>query len=578
MKVECPKCFQRISISETVASSLAGVATFDCPSCGAAVPNPAAKDKTLSPDVAEQLLARALNSISSGGFDWIPPEPEELDRVIDSRYRIMSMLGHGGMGAVYKARDTRLDRYVAIKILPEEFADNPTILGRFEREAKSLAALDHPNIIKIHDFGFTSSGSPFFVMEFVKGNDIQSLHTEGKLDLRTALKMISQVCDAIDYAHRRKIIHRDIKPANVMISDEGVTKVADFGLAKLLESNSQPQHKAELTITGQVMGTPAYMAPEQETGAPVDHRTDIYSLGVMLYSLLTGTPPRGAWSLPSEITPLDERLDSIVLRALQEKPDARYQSASEFREDIDHVISDSGGSALPPGVKPVPLPSSTSTSIRNSTSTYRRFASAEEPPVTGKKTPVTVKLSQAESYDKEFLATTRSLNTTMLILGLVAMTVIGGLALFLANRKTGDTNTISQTITKSETHNTVFSQLITMGTNETALAEIGILRPYENGFIGVSKEALSESGATGLAQRTGSKILEISADSAKGTPLLTWLRENIAGGSTLRITRVGTPHLLVGDLVLPLSDTTSVHPVLLHWSNNAVEPVNSDTR
>jgi len=560
IKVECPSCSQRISISEDVAASLAGVDTFDCPSCGAPVPNPVAD--TLPPMAAEHLLARGLRSTNPHGGEWVAPEPSELDEIIGERYRVTAMIGQGGMGAVYKAIDTRLDRTVAIKILPEEFVESPEILGRFEREAKALAALDHPNIVKIHDYGFTTGGAPFFVMEFVRGRDIQSLRKDGLLDLRTALAMISQVCDAIDYAHSRNIIHRDIKPANIIVDENGRTKVADFGLAKLLETESRPHHPPDLTMTGQVMGTPAYMAPEQESGEPVDHRTDIYALGVMLYNLLTGSPPRGAWSLPSEVASVDSRLDQIVVRALQEKPEARYQSASEFREDIDSVIGETGGEALPPGSDPTPLPSSAG----NQPIPSGRFANQE-------KTTVTLKLPETNPLDTEFLATARSMNNTVLILGVLAMVCIGGLALYLANRKTGDVNTLVQTISTSETHNTFFSQLIATGiTTDIALAEIGVIRPHETGFIGISREALTPAGAAALAQRTGAEILEIPADPANGTPpLVTWLRANIDGGATLRVTRNGAPHLLTGDLVQPDDDPASLHRALLHWRATSTE-------
>ncbi len=557
MKVQCPKCAQRIEISPEVAVALAGKATFDCPSCGGAVPTPSQDEESLHPMAAEQLLMRALNSTNPGGEDWIPPEASELDEVIGDRYRIIAMLGHGGMGAVYKARDTRLDRTVAIKILPEELARNPVILSRFEREAKSLAALDHPNIVKIHDYGFTTGGSPFFVMEFVKGDDIQSLRNRGTLDLRTALTMVSQVCDAIAYAHERKIIHRDIKPANVIVDERGRTKVADFGLAKLLETDTRPHHQPDLTITGQVMGTPVYMAPEQESGAPVDHRTDIYALGVMLYNLLTGTPPRGAWSLPSELAPVDARLDQIVLRALQEKPEARYQSAAEFREDIDSVISDSGGSALPPGIEPAPLPS---TAGGGHATTSRRFANQA-------RTTISLPPPPAEHIEAEFLSTARSLNNTMLILGLLAMTVIGGLALYLANRKTGDVSNISQTITTSETTNTFFSQLIATGiTSGADLADISTIRPYGEGFVGLSKDTLTEAGAMALAEKTGAKILELPSQPVlEMNPPISWLQQNFVSGEILRVVRDGKPHLLVGETILPASDPASPHRTLLHW-------------
>lgn len=411
--------------------------------------------------------------------------------------------------------------------------------------------------MKIHDYGFTTEGSPFFVMEFVRGKDIQSLRNEGKLDLRTALNMISQVCDAIDYAHRRNIIHRDIKPANVIVDENGRTKVADFGLAKLLETDSRPHHQPDLTITGQVMGTPAYMAPEQESGAPVDHRTDIYALGVMLYNLLTGAPPRGAWSLPSEVAPVDARLDQIVIRALQEKPDSRYQSAAEFRKDIESVIGNSGGAALPSGVDAEPLPSS----AHGNPITSGRFANRE-------KSTVTLQLPESESMETEFLSTARSLNNTMLILGLLAMILIGGLALYLANRKTGDVSTVTQNITTSLTHNTFFSQLIATGiTTDAAMAEICTIRPYGDGFIGLSRELLSANGASGLAAKTGASILDVPVSPDAGMPpVVKWVRQNIAGGVTTRITRDGKPQLLVGDLVQPDDNPASLHHALLYWS------------
>ena len=560
MKIQCPKCAQRIEISPEVAAALAGTETFDCPTCGEAVPTPSAEEDSLPPLAAEQLLMRGINSTNPNGNDWIPPEAEELDEQIDDRYKIASMLGHGGMGAVYKARDTRLDRTVAIKILPEELANNPAILSRFEREAKSLAALDHPNIVKIHDYGFTTGGSPFFVMEFVRGNDIQSLRKQGDLDLTTALTMISQVCDAIAYAHERKIIHRDIKPANVMVNERGMTKVADFGLAKLLETDTRPHHEPDLTITGQAMGTPAFMAPEQESGASVDHRTDIYALGVMLYNLLTGTPPRGAWSLPSELADVDIRLDQIVLRALQEDPAARYQFATDFRNDIESVIGDSGGAALPPGTEPHPLPSTVG---NGHPTTSRRFANKS-------RTTITLDAPSTQHAETEFLSTTRSLNNTMLILGLLAMSVIGGLALYLANRKTGDVNSVSQTITTSETTNTFFSQLIATGIASSAeLSEVSVIRPYGTGFIGLSKETLTENGARALAEDTGAEILELPVIPRQEIhPPLAWLRENLTAEETARVIRDGKFHLFDGDSLLPAADSTSRHRVLLQWLPN----------
>jgi len=258
-------------------------------------------------------------------------------------YRIHSLLGRGGMGAVYEGEQISLDRRVAIKLLPAELGADPEFQARFRREAKSMAKLNHPNIVQIYDFGQTAAGHCYFVMEFVDGTDLHRLIREGKLDVTGALNAVSQICDALQYAHDEGFVHRDIKPANIFINRQGLLKVGDFGLAKLVEGGSDdeptPTDLANLTVSGVAMGTLNYIAPEQlSEGGSVDRRADIYSLGVMFYEMLTREVPRGAVKEPSKRVPmLDERIDGVVFKAMDPDPSERYQTALELRSDVDAI-------------------------------------------------------------------------------------------------------------------------------------------------------------------------------------------------------------------------------------------------
>ncbi len=270
---------------------------------------------------------------------WTPPLPEELEPLMPG-YKITAVLGRGGMGAVYRGIQESLEREVAIKLLPPELGQDPEFAARFRREAKSMAKLNHPNIVQIHDFGQTTEGHLFFAMEFVDGTDLNQLMKTGGLDQIGALNAVSQICDALEYAHSQGFVHRDIKPANIFIDSRGNLKVGDFGLAKLVgeEVVSETEQMGGLTMTGTAMGTPLYMAPEQmDDGANVDHRADIYSLGVMFYEMLTGDIPRGAVRPPSKVKALDVRIDGVVFKAMEQEPDARYQSATDLRTDVDEV-------------------------------------------------------------------------------------------------------------------------------------------------------------------------------------------------------------------------------------------------
>ncbi|GAF96207.1 unnamed protein product, partial [marine sediment metagenome] len=211
----------------------------------------------------------------------IAPAIDELERLFP-QLEILELIGCGGMGAVYKARQPKLNRLVALKILPRDAGRDPKFTERFAREARALASLSHPNIVALHDFGETD-GLCYFVMEYVAGTNLREALRCGKFSSSDALEVVPRICDALQYAHEEGIVHRDIKPENILLDQRGRIKIADFGLAKLLTAEGE---RDCLTATRQVVGTPHYMAPEQtERPLEVDHRADIYSLGVVFYEM-----------------------------------------------------------------------------------------------------------------------------------------------------------------------------------------------------------------------------------------------------------------------------------------------------
>jgi serine/threonine-protein kinase len=249
---------------------------------------------------------------------------------VRARYQVIARIASGGMGEVFRARDSVLDRDVAIKVLHRNLAGDPGFIDRFRREARSAALLSHPNIVAIHDWGSTTSGTYFMVMEFVRGRNLRDLLSASeRLEPQQALEVILQVLAALDHAHRKGIVHRDVKPENVLVTPEGSVKVADFGLARAL---------AEARVTqapGTVTGTVQYLAPEQIQGEPADPRTDLYALGIVAYELLTGSVPfTGETSVaiaykhlsdtvpaPSRAAPhVPPELDRIVLSATEKEP------------------------------------------------------------------------------------------------------------------------------------------------------------------------------------------------------------------------------------------------------------------
>lgn len=274
---------------------------------------------------AKRLLQMAQTVAPANSGNWQPPMADEVGDQFPG-YQLRDLLGAGGMGAVYRAWDRKLERWVAIKILPPSHAFDDEILDRFQREARTLARLQHRNVVAIHDFGATDVGLTYFVMELVQGTDLaQELRSRGPLQLDRAATIFGQVCDAVAAAHAAGIIHRDLKPGNVLLDTEGWVKVADFGLAKAV---AQSEHTVGASTLG--AGTPVYMAPEQELGEATE-RSDIYSLGVMLYEILTGEKPVGSFPHVSEVRPLDPRLDEVVAQALRRNPQDRFESVVELK-------------------------------------------------------------------------------------------------------------------------------------------------------------------------------------------------------------------------------------------------------
>jgi tRNA A-37 threonylcarbamoyl transferase component Bud32 len=269
---------------------------------------------------------------------FVPAEPVELEKQFP-QLEILELLGQGGMGVVYKARQRQLDRLVALKILPPHIGQTEAFAERFTREARSLAKLSHPRIVMIYDFGHTEAGLYYFIMEFVDGTDLRRVIQAGELSASEALTIIPQICEALQYAHEEGIVHRDIKPENILLNKKGQVRIADFGLAKLLDSPAAGP-TSTLTKVGQQMGTPHYMAPEQiEHPSGVDHRADIYSLGVVFYEMLTGELPLGRFDPPSHRAKVDVRLDNVVLRTLEKQPERRYQHVSEVKTDVESISS-----------------------------------------------------------------------------------------------------------------------------------------------------------------------------------------------------------------------------------------------
>ena len=293
-----------------------------------------------------------------------------------SHYQILEKLGEGGMGEVYLAEDTKLQRKVALKFLPIELTKDESRRQRFMQEARAAAAMEHPNIAAIYDID-EADGRTFIAMEYVRGESLRDAISDGKLRLRKSLQLANQIADGLAKAHERGVVHRDVKPENVLLSEDGDAKIIDFGLAKLGEAVRSPgehtvEHEAETLVRtrdGLVLGTVAYMSPEQARANPIDARTDVFSLGIVFQEMLTGEPPFSRASvaetlsailkenpapLPEDVTSLVPELPPILRRSLSKKPDGRYQQMKEMAQELREIRDRLGSGARPALVRRIP--------------------------------------------------------------------------------------------------------------------------------------------------------------------------------------------------------------------------------
>ena len=360
-------------------------------------------------------MSQTPDAFTPESLQFVPPTVEQLGEMLP-HYEVQGLIASGGMGAVYKARQQDLDRMVAIKILPPEAGNDAESLNRFRSEARAMAKLNHPNIVSIYDFG-AKEGQCYFVMEYVEGRNVHELIVEGVVTPELANAILSQVCDALTFAHSKGIIHGDIKPSNVVVDAEGQVKLLDFGLARLME-----QEQTDADADWVPMGTPEYAAPElYERGAVADPRTDIYALGVVYYEMLMRSVPQGTFALPSTALTVDGRVDDIIVRCLRPEPDNRFQNAAEVRQLLDDIRT--GKPLVPVGPDLNPRSPRPVTIVRPSA---RRGTPPSPTGVRGASRPGESRQSQLEAAKQKKSHVPIILGAVVLLLGAVAALMNSG--------------------------------------------------------------------------------------------------------------------------------------------------------
>ncbi len=356
---------------------------------------------TANPMESTDKICLECNREYTGIIDFCPHDNAQLfSRVKDpligtmmaGKYEILDVLGDGGMGVVYKAHDSLMDRAVAIKILHAQLVSDSMSVKRFQQESKAASRLRHPHVITTFDFGISPTGQPYIVMDFLDGEPLSEvIKRDGNVAVERGIRILSQTCDALDHAHKQGVIHRDLKPSNIVLckfdGQSDFVRVVDFGVAKLIGGNQEGQR---LTQAGEVCGSPVYMSPEQCVGADLDRRSDIYSMGIVIYETLTGRLPIVGKTMVdtmtkhiSEIPPrfnavrpdlyIPERLESVVFKALAKDPANRHQSMEELMTDLKCAIPRPGRSEI---LRTLPSPDSYETPKSESAERHRTAAPA----------------------------------------------------------------------------------------------------------------------------------------------------------------------------------------------------------
>ncbi len=353
--------------------------------------------------------------------------------LLNDRYQLLEKLGSGGMADVYRARDLMLDRYIAIKVLRKDYSANDAFQNNFRMEARSAANLSHPNIVTVHDFGFADN-LLFIVMEFIPGKDLKQLIRErGRFSVETGIPLIIQACAGLGYAHRAGLVHCDVKPHNMLVSTDGRLKVTDFGIARALATMAPGEH------TDLVWGSPLYFAPEQARGESLSPASDVYSIGVVMYELLSGTPPFTA-STPSELarlhmsarpipireyTPeIPSALEEIIMKVLSKEPSARYRTADQ----LGRVLMKFGTMPDVPATAPTPVVRPINPPLRERTQPPPRVDSVPNP--IPRPEPIARSLPEPESAVEEAVTAFEEIDWGIVGLSLLALLAVGGLIPF----------------------------------------------------------------------------------------------------------------------------------------------------